>query len=292
MAQRPPSIVQLPSTRVCECPKCWKESDSRHAKSSVVYEGHNLHDEVRCSADGRYMYAFTLQSELLVADLLHNTRKLLQSGQKWRAHDEISEFLVVNSKTLLVRSLRRGFVGLQLIRLREGGDRYERVRLYRSTRIGYPTFGFAEIRGENVDVKRAVLGNREDSGYLFFNVDIDQPQAEVDHRNERFDTVFSSAQMSTDGREMYAVAPVTPNVLFVYSLEQQEWRMEPLDCEVMRGKVILGETIRPDQTMYLQGYKRVGSRFHWFLFRCNLATKAWEEVPIDAEDSPLAQLSA
>ncbi|KAI6243523.1 26S proteasome regulatory subunit 7 [Aphelenchoides fujianensis] len=96
------------------------------------------------------VYTFTSQKELLVIPL---------PRQAWRTNSTITDFVAVNSTTLLVRSFGDRFVYVEKITFVPGGSSFERVLIDDIRSINNaPLYAITEIGGQNVDVKRAILG--------------------------------------------------------------------------------------------------------------------------------------
>ncbi|KAI6233166.1 hypothetical protein M3Y99_00942400 [Aphelenchoides fujianensis] len=296
MAERPP-IAQFPSAQLCGCSKCWKNLRRRrldptrgHSEKAFVYEGHDLTNGIRCSAHGRYMYAFTERSELLIVDLRRNTYLVLGGQEHWIRTARQYEFVVVTLVSILVRtSSWQNSDELHLIGLHVARGNYERILLHRRE-VGpnFTAFVLAEIIGQQVDVTQASLHDRAPATSLvFFRLDIDEPRAFVQRElaHDEPQRAFHCIQMSNDGRQLYAIDGQTRNFLYVYSLDERKWTKETLDVGAFGDETFEVGSSSFSYELMLCTRKRRRNIERWSTFRLDIETKTWSELEI-GDDRP------
>ncbi|KAI6234946.1 hypothetical protein M3Y99_00746100 [Aphelenchoides fujianensis] len=240
----------------------------------------------RFSADGRYMYAFADHSRLLVVDLFHGKQKVYKSpaGRKERY---FGYFVPLNAITILILSKVYGQtfedvgeIEVELLRLREDSDVFEPVLLERKASRPFQLFVFAEITGDGVDVKRAVLGKHGTINFCRLNVD--EGRMEIFHTADTghffpHASVYSlpvfSVHLSANGEELYFFDENHLNALNVYSLTDKKWTEAAIDVGDWRPESSSVEFY------WLAGVVYAKERYGKF-FRCSLAEKKWQKMPL------------
>ncbi|KAI6175170.1 hypothetical protein M3Y99_01987500 [Aphelenchoides fujianensis] len=297
-------IVQLSSKQLCGCAKCWKtavlspryhlavkkpkqtavviaqpDHKRQGSKNSFVYDMHEILDQYTVSTDGRYLYVFTTGHHLLIVDLTRNEQTIMKPLKPFES--TVMTYVVVNSTTIVASTCHEDGGGeVLLLRLDASADLYDYTRLFEDPH-GVPTFVLTEINGREVDVKRTVLQGFD--GFVFLRVDIDKPEANVEHTAELPEGVENSfyTHMSDDGREMFVIDEEDPKTLHVYKPQQEQWSKEKLGGAdvgpkiniMMRSPQLYAEVLEDD----------FSPTAHSFV-RCNVQAKMWEKVAIDAKD--------
>ncbi|KAI6192903.1 hypothetical protein M3Y99_01906700 [Aphelenchoides fujianensis] len=233
------------------------------------------------------MYRFSKQLDLLIADLLRNTYKLLKPRTEWSGNLNIFNWTVVSPYAILVavHVQEDNREELHLLRITKDGDDYERILLHCAQEgIVHSAYALVEITGEGVDVKRRVVHGGWGGPIVFLTVDINEPRTvAVDNvvppfgqsEDRKFDV-----QLSTDGRELLAIHEVDPHVLQVYSLAERKWTHE-LDGLDVGNDPFFWYRFSPNDHIYGENF---GDGDGEFLFVCNLERKKWEKKAIRARD--------
>ncbi|KAI6217996.1 hypothetical protein M3Y99_01736700 [Aphelenchoides fujianensis] len=264
-----PPIVQLSSAQLCGCLKCWKtaviRSPNRRSarlaakkpkragggaaldhelqpmKNSFVYEGQTLDEVVACSADGRHMFVFTNQMDLLVVDLLLCTQKLMKPQRVWDRRMFVWAFVALSNTAILLAGCeandRDGHDELHLLRFGVDSEQYERTLLDNCLPDDSRIWAITEISGQDVDLKRLVVGHFDPIVFCRLDVDearmvvddtIDVPEVPGPPAGRELEGPFFFAQLSKDGRKLYTLDALRPDTSYAYSFEEKKWAEEKL----------------------------------------------------------------